>query len=197
MTIEILNPIDQLLKHQALLPESDRQSSVMLCFGKPVNMSMTSDFYRIHLTPEMKREGRSETEFYKPEIFQPSRMHQQKFCSACRCEMVKVLIGTWKCQNSRCQRRGHTVQSGPTRGVIAVDVRDDMIANREQIDATELTKSGKVRKLFTPQGVPLKCERVTINACILRLDRRYDPLVLAAVYRTAGAICDQYGWELL
>lgn len=195
--IEVLNPIDQLLKHQSLLPESDRQSSLMLCFRKPVNMSMTSDFYRIHLTPEMKREGRSEVEFYKPEIFQPSRMNKKKACSACGQEMAKVLISTWKCQNSRCRRRGHTVESGPTRGVIAVDVRDDMIVNREQIDATELTKSGKVKTLFTAPGVPMKCERVTINACILRLDRRYDPLVLAGIYRTAGAICDQYGWELL
>lgn len=196
-TIEVLTPISQLLKHQAELPEKDRQSSVYLKFASPVNMSLTSDFYRIHLTRELKREGLSETEFYKPEIFQPSRMQQQKLCSACGQGMTKVLISTWKCQNAKCRRRGHPVESGPTRGVIAVDVPDSAIVNREQIDATVTKKDGKVETLTTLQGVPMKCERVTVDACILRLDRRYDPIVLAAIYRTAGMICDQYGWKLL
>lgn len=197
MSIEILTPISQLLKHQQELPERDRQSAILLKFAAPIPMSLTSDFYRIHLTPELKQERLGETEFFKPEIFQPSRMNAVKKCTACSQAMVKVLISTWKCQNARCRRRGSPVESGPTRGVIAVDVADEYIVDREQIDAVVKRKDGTTRTLMTAAGVPMKCERVTINACILRLDRRYDPVVLAAVYRTAGAICDQYGWVLL
>lgn len=203
MTIEIAVPTQQLLKHQHELPEQDRQSSIFLRFREPVNMALTSDFYRIHLTAEMKREGNSEREFYKPELFQPSRMNQAKACSACGQDMVKVLISTWKCQNRKCRRVGASVESGPTRGVIQVDVPDNAIVNREEIEATKPVYdrvTGNLRgyqKLYTAPNVPLKVTKTNINACVLRLDRRYDELVLAAIYRTAGAICDQYGWVLL
>ena len=197
MTIEILTPISQLLRHQQELPESDRHSSVMLRFASPVPMSLTADFYRIHLTPEMKADGRSETGFYRPEVFQPQAMRKSKPCSKCRQPMAKVLISSWKCQNARCNNRGLTVVSGPNRGVIAVDVPDDGIVAREQIDAVTKNKDGTERKLMLASGVPMKCEKVTIDRCILRLDRRYDELCLAAIYRAAGAICEQYGWVLL
>lgn len=204
MTIQILTPISTLLKHQSELPEDQRQSSIMLRFASPVVMSMTSDFYRIHLTPEMKEDGRSETGFYRPEIFQPSRMQKTKLCTSCKCEMVKVLISTWKCQNAKCNRRGAPVESGPTRGVIAVDVPDNAVTDREEIDATRPIYSrengeliGHRRLILKDTGLPMKVVRAKVDRCILRLDRRYDELVLAAIYRTAGAICDQYGWVLL
>lgn len=191
MTIEILTPISKLLAGQRLVPEQMRQNCLLLRFADPVPASLTSDFYRIHLTPDLLDGKLSEAEFYKAEIFQPSRSRKSlKQCRRCMQPMAQATVQYWKCQNRKCENVGRLVHSGPVRGVIDLRIQDDWIVDRKTIP---VVLDGQATDVH---GVPLTCTQVTVKACLLILDRRYDDIVLAAVYRTAGAICDQYGWKL-
>lgn len=183
MTIEILTPIHKLLKGQQLLPDSIRQNAVLLRFdpATPAKTSLLADFYRIQLTPELKQERLSESDFYRAELYQPTRSGARpRPCRTCGQLMTVATIQYQKCGNRKCRQHGRLVHSGPVRGVIDVKFQDDWIVSREPT-------------LF--EGIAGEC--VKVRACLLILDRRYDEVVLAAVYRTAGVVCDQYGWKLL
>lgn len=64
----------------------------------------------------------------------------------------------------------------------------------------------KPQNIARPQGViqvliPEDCITVVdgrdvCSSLVLVLDRKYREEVLAAVYRTAGMICDNYGWRI-
>lgn len=195
MTLEILTPISQLLRGQKLLPDSLRQNSVLLRFDPttPARASLLADFYRIQLTPELKESRLSEAEFYRADLYQPSRTSgaQRKQCATCGQVMTPATIQYWKCVNRKCQQHGRLVHSGPVRGVVDVRCDSRWVVSRETIP---VILNGCTADIH---GVPLTNEIVKVKAALLVLDRRYDEIVLAAVYRTAGIICDQYGWKLL
>lgn len=193
MTIEILTPIHDLLKHQKHVRADMRQSSLLLAFdpSRPVPMSLTSDFYRIQLTPELKREGLGEKEFYRPELVQAGRMLKSRECKLCRGPMSQSALQCWKCVNRKCRNHGVLVESGPKRGVIDVHIMPNWVIDRQTV---EITLQGQTHDAY---GNLLTVERAFVRACLLILDRRYDDVVLAAIYRTAGIVCDSYGWKLL
>jgi hypothetical protein len=167
--MEILTPItDMLRRNQArLADDDDKQQMVCLRFRKPIPKAFAWEFLRIHLTPELLR--RSESGFFRHERFQP----QYSRCSQCwRSLTPKRDDGDWgQCTNPACSRYGRYELMRPVRGVVRVDIPSDAIV---AVDGRELC-----------------------STLVLVLDRRYKPEVLAAVYRTAGMICDKYGWEML
>ncbi len=194
MSLEILTPIHQLLRGQQLLPEHLRQNTLLLRFdpASPARASLLADFYRIQLTPELKAPGLGEDTFYRADLYQPSRSNSRlKICRTCGQAQTAATPQYWKCTNRKCRQHGRLVHSGPVRGVVDVRCCDQWVVSRETVP---ITLNGCTTDIH---GVPLTNEIVKVKACLLVLDRRYGDIVLAAVYRTAGMICDQYGWKLL
>lgn len=108
-----------------------------------------------------------EGDFYRASVFQPHRAKARKCPS---CGVLMSPMGQWQvaCGNRACSRWGVLDSTKPSCGVIQVLVPTD---------------------LFHP-------EDKTADGCVLVLDRRYREEVLAAVYRTAGQLCDRLGWRL-
>lgn len=174
---------DQLLRDQRQLPAKDRQSKILLTFGRPIPRRLVSEFQRIHLTPAMFTGG--EDRFYRPAVFQPHRVPRTN-CPLCRQPMDPMSPSVSKCRNPRCTMpktseptSQYEFHRGPMRGVVAVITLPDFVVSREK------------RELH---GVSWVDELV--DRALLVLDRRYDPIVLAAVKRTAALICEQWGWGL-
>ena len=157
----------QILRGQQLVPDAVRQQMVLLQFAVPIPRWCVSEFLRIHLTPGMLAGG--EDDFCQPSVTQPHRVRPTQ-CAKCR--SLLLISGQWSgvCRNSACSLFGRVQQGGPKRGVVRVDVPSDAIT---RVD-----------------------DREVVSSLLLVLDRRYREEVLAAVYRTAGHICDEWGWKL-
>ncbi len=174
--VQQLPTLRELLKNQRQLAPNDQQSKVLLQFSKPIPRGMIGEFYRIQLTQRMAAGG--EDEFYEAEIFQPHRVGPQN-CPRCRQQVAQVSQTYTRCTNRSCELYGRTIVSGPRRGVVAVVTAPDFVVDRQMKDVC---------------GRQVAAEY--LDRAILVLDRRYHPDVLAAVYRTAGQLCDLYGWGL-
>ena len=170
MTLQALPTPAQLLRGQAALPNADaRQQMVLLNFAEPgIPRMFCGEFIRIHLTPAMLVGG--EEEFWQPAIYQPQHALKDK---CCRCNGPTKVVGQWlrECITPGCLRFGMSESHKPKQGVISVQVPSDRV---HVVDGREL-----------------------VRTVVLVLDRRYREVILAAVYRTAGMLCDQYGWKLL
>jgi len=181
MAPQILPRYEELLRANQSLPEHLRQSAVLLRFAAPVRESMLGEFHRIHLTPAMLDGG--EEAFHLAEVYQPDRVKQQR-CPNCGHFLDRINPTLARCRNAACLQVDGTPTSefaiitGPVRGVCKVlTFPDHIVENRPTIVG----------------GRPVPW----VNACVLMLDRRYHPVVLAAIYRTAGQICEMNGWQLL
>jgi len=179
--MEIAPRYDELLKANAELPEHLRQVAVVLRFAEPIKESACGEFLRIHLRPEQLAGG--EDGFYLAEVYQPDRVRMLA-CPNCRQPMDRIAETLARCRNPACLQVDGTptsefaVVTGPMRGICQVVVFPDWIVeHRPAVDG----------------GRPV----AWVKACMLVLDRRYHPQVLAAIVRTAGAIADMNGWRLL
>jgi hypothetical protein len=174
----------EMIRRNQLLPPQFRQSAVMLQFSKPLASWMLDQFHRVHLTPEMLLGG--EDGFFKAEVFQPQHV-EPRACPRCDEMLLPVGENRSRCHNPRCRdaRTGEPTSikafvTGPIRGVIKILTFPDHVAD--------------VVMKTTADGQRYRVEY--FSACVLILDRRYRPEVLAAVYRTCGELCDQMGWGL-
>lgn len=179
----VLPRYDQLLRDQRQLPESKRQSQIVLSFTKPIPRRMVSEFQRIHLTEAML--SGSEEKFYEANVFQPHRV-RRKNCPLCGFPMDPVGPSVSKCRNKRCTMpetheptSQYEFHRGPLRGVVCVVTLPEFVVSREP------------RESF---GQVWTDDRV--DRALLILDRRYDAIVLAAIKRTAALICETWGWGL-
>lgn len=179
--MEIAPRYDELLKANAELPEHMRQMAVLLRFAEPIKESACGEFLRIHLTPAMLSGG--EDGFHLAEVYQPHR-HKMFLCPNCHAAMDRINESLARCRNPACLQIDGTptsefaVLTGPLRGICRVVVFPDWIVEHRP----------------AREGEP---PVAWVSACMLVLDRRYHPQVLAAIYRTAGAITDMNGWRLL
>lgn len=181
MAPQILPRYEELLRANQSLPEPIRQSAVLLRFATPIRESQCGEFHRIHLTPAMLDGG--EAGFWMAESYQPHRL-RMRCCPNCGQPLDQVNPSLARCRNKACLQVDGTpteefaIVTGPVRGVCKVLTFPDHIVERRAVSP----------------GGPL----VTwVSACVLILDRRYHPVVLAAIYRTAGQICEMHGWQLL
>jgi len=166
----------QLLAGNQLLPEKQRQSMILLEFLKPIAEHQCEEFLRIQLTESMLSDG--EGEFYQAEIYQATRTGMQK-CKSCQHLMTHPLKNVWKCINSKCKAYLKKQIVGPLRGVVTIQVFPDFISHTETFTNNQVSH-----------------EVAYVNRCCLVLDRRYDERTLAAVKRTASALCDLMGWKM-
>lgn len=158
----------ELLRANALLPDDQRQSMVRLRFREWLPKWVAWEFLRIHLSPAMLAGG--EQEFYQPEIYQPERVGRPE-CPGCESSMERLGVWHWICRVPACPQYGRLFRQKPNRGVVKV--------------------------LVPPEFLRAVDGREECNSVILVLDRRYRQEVLAAIYRTAGILCEQRGWGLL
>lgn len=179
----VLPRYDQLLRDQRHLPAEKRQSQVLLSFTKPIPRRLVSEFQRIHLTPAMLTGG--EGEFYESKIFQPHRV-RRKHCPLCGELMDPITPSVSKCRNRGCRMPDtleptsqYEFHRGPLRGVVCVVTLPEFVVSREPM---------------TSHGLTFLDERV--DRALLVLDRRYHPIVLASIKRTAALICETWGWGL-
>mgnify|MGYP006969344514 FL=1 len=187
------------------LPEKLRESAVLLSFAEPIKSSRAGEFLRLHMTPNMLLDG--EEEFYEVDVFQPDRA-DAKLCRACGDRMRRISPVLSSCSNPKCAARGKRVHDGPVRGVIDVLVFPDFVVETTTETVYVPDPSGAPtladvlsRRVKTSQvkAQPRIAQTVSvewIDRCVLVLDRRYNPMTLAAVYRTAGTLCDMFGWRL-
>lgn len=173
----------ELIKNNQAVPEPLRQSVVLLRFAEPIRRSEAGEFLRIQLSSAMRAGG--EDDFYQTSIAQPHRAGKQK-CSRCGTLMKRMGMRDHRCQNSSCRlddgRPTMTVSqyAGPLRGVVKIGVAPDFVHH------TELYTIADGRTFHIQY----------IDKVALMLDRRYHENVLAAVYRTAGELCELRGWKL-
>lgn len=179
----VLPRYDELLRDQRHVPEDKRQSQVLIRFARPIPRRLVSEFQRIHLTPAMFNGG--EEEFFQATVFQPHRV-ARKTCPLCGQPMDPMSPTVSKCRNPRClmpktsePTSQYEFHRGPLRGVVAVITLPEFVVSREK------------RETFGTVWVDELVDRA-----LLVLDRRYHPIVLAAVKRTAALICEQWGWGL-
>lgn len=107
-----------------------------------------------------------ESKAYRSEIVQPHRTGKRK-CRICDRPRDEIDESTQVCGNPQCELFSKPVSCGTLQGVIKVLIAKDF---------------------EEPDG--------RLNAVGLILDRRYNEQTLAAIYRTAGMLCDQMGWSL-
>ena len=107
-----------------------------------------------------------EDDSYRPEIVQPHRIGKRP-CRLCSRMRDVLSESTQVCGNEDCPIFGTPIECGTLKGVIKILVAKDF---------------------EEPDGM--------LNAVGLILDRRYNDQTLAAIYRTAGMLCDQMGWSL-
>lgn len=173
----------ELVALNSKLPDALRDRSVVLQFVKPVPVRNTEHFYRIRLTGQMLAGG--EDDFFTPELVQPHRTGRQ-VCLKCGSDMRRISLTLYQCESLRCRVFGNGPSyAGPTRGVVSV--RTEFEAHFSGRPSKISFLAGLERKTIDgmPQAVPI------VNGCLLMLDRRYRIEVLAAVYRTAGVLCEQ------
>jgi len=173
----------KLIKGNRDLPSDKKQSMVLLTFGRPIPRALAGDFLRIHLSPAMK--GGGEDEFHDVGLAQPHRSGPQR-CMRCGQYMRQVSVTGYRCGNGQCRDECgrpsalKTQYAGPLRGVVKLMIAPDFVSHRE-------TKTRSTGEVYVSEW---------LNRLILVLDRRYHEVVLAAVYRTAGELCDMRGWKL-
>jgi len=169
-----------LLRFNAELPDALRDRSVALRFAKPVPIRHTENFYLIRLTRNMLAGG--EKDFFMPEIAQPHRVGKQ-LCPGCQAAMRRVSPTTFACDNPACL--ASRVESGPSRGVVSV-----RSAFEGELDGKRVSVSF-IAGLETIKTGRFAFRTPLVSGCLLVLDRRYRGEVLAAVYRTAGELCER------
>lgn len=181
MNPQILPRYEELLRSNLALPEHMRQSAVLLRFAEPIRESACGEFHRIHLTADMLSGG--EQGFYLADVFQPHRV-AMRCCPNCGQPLDQINPSLARCRNKACLQVDGTpteefaIITGPVRGICKVLVFPDHIVERRPV---------------SPGGPPV----TWVSACVLVLDRRYHEIVMAAIYRTAGQICEMNGWKLL
>lgn len=166
-----------LLQAQRALPDEVRQNMILLRFASPIPRPFAGEFLRIHLTPSMFQAA--EEAAYRPEVIQPHRLRPQS-CPTCGQRMQRVDVTRWRCRDRLCEGSTRTMHAGPIRGVVKIVTTPDCVAH--------------VESTTRPDGTVRRTEH--LDKLLLALDRRYDRKVLAAIYRTAGHLCDQMGWRL-
>jgi hypothetical protein len=176
-----------------LIPEL-RQSAVLVEFAEPVSLPHLQDLtlVRLHQT-ELDR---SEDARYLASISDPA-WHQRVRCHVCGGGVRLVDFGdVYQCKNARCVMATQRVAKLSHRGVTSVMWSRPFVARWESREwqtpagiMAQLIDVSRETKTHTTQ-VPF------LNRCIAMLDRRYDPVAIAAVYRTIGALADRKGWRL-
>lgn len=183
----------ELLKRNQLLPDYLRERSVFLEFAQPILEHTTEYFHQIHLTPEMLSGG--EAKFFQSHLFQRHRIGAQR-CLTCKTPMQRLDENRSRCRNPSCKQedgtptRQYVQLTGPVRGVCKVETGFDARHHGRACHVSFVV--GQESKTFHGQTFRFN----VVDRCLLVLDRRYHPVVLAAVYRTAGQICDLWGWNL-
>lgn len=170
MGIEIMPTNRELLRQQQKLPDSLRQSCIVLEFGREVPRHMVGEFLRVHLTRNMLNGGAAD--FYQPEVFQPQRV-KRKLCPMCREPMAAVALFRTKCRNPKCKHYAKEQVNGPIRGIVKVLVFPENVARTDPVTKAEWVK-----------------------ACVVVLDRQYRPEVLAAIKRTCVELGEPYDWRV-
>ena len=139
---------------------------VVIRVREPIAKAFVWEFLRIHLTPSMLTGG--EDEFYEVAVSNPESNKPGR-CPACGRDEAMVGPWLWECHNVHCKRWRKRHSTKPRRGVVQV-----LVPHEAYVDPQE----------------------AQVSHCVLVLDRRYRETVLAAVYRTAGNLCDSMGWEM-
>ena len=147
----------ELLSAQQELPPELRENAILIRFPEPVPAHVTSEFRRIHLSPEMLSGG--EEQFYQVDVFQPHRA-QLTQCPACSQPLRPVALFVYRCETCGCRNFRKELHHGPSRGVIQVLTFPDHVVGS------------------TTAGEEL------VSACVVVLDRRYRDEILIAVKRT-------------
>jgi hypothetical protein len=197
------------LKFQKYLPPEKRENHVYIAFNEPMPEQLTGQFLRVHMSKDRLED--SEDDFYKPEIYQPSRVREKILCPECGTPEERVDPNLSYCRNAKCklQNRGHV--SGPVRGVIEVLTFPDHVAYvaKREIDVpviddqtvffSDILAGRKSVEQISGVATEFKKETIDVpmmNACVLLLDRRYDELALIQIIRTCGILCDELGHKL-
>lgn len=188
MAFQTLPTLRDLMRRNRILPEDLRERSVLLEFREPIRKSKTEHFYRIHLTDAMFRAG--EENAYAVDQVQPHRAGRQS-CMMCRQWMVAVDANHHRCVNPNCvQLDGRPTSdfvtfTGPLRGICQVTTEFEATYQGRVCDVSFVVGHDWVTVGKRKIACPL------VDRCLLLLDRRYHPAVLAAVYRAAIIVCEQ------
>jgi hypothetical protein len=170
-----------------------RQSAVLVEFAEPVSLPLLQDLtlVRLHQT-ELDR---SEDARYLASLSDPAWFQRIK-CHVCGGPVRLVGLGdVYLCKNARCVMATQKIAKLSHRGVTSVMWNRFFVA---RIERRHWITPGVTAQLIDVDSTrrPHVSEVVYLNRCIAMLDRRYDPVAIAAVYRTIGALADQKGWKL-
>ena len=221
-----LSSTRDILKQNLMLPPELQKCAVVLQFQRDMPKHRTENFYRIRMSPHMLSAGEGQfwkPEVLQPERagrqrclgcrqFMDKIGSQSYTCTNAACMNCGI---TTMCGPVRGVQSVLTEFESPhprTKKLTTVS----FLKGREWISVKEsswlsvgryhLRKIGQQVGRNDPRLAParstfLKWENCKIpndivGGCVLVLDRRYDDDCLAAVWRTAGMLCDDMGWRM-
>ena len=113
-----------LIKGNAELPDSLRQSVVLLRFEKPISRFVVHHFMRVRLNDAMYADG--EDSHYQADIVQPYRVGE-KPCKHCGTRRRQVGETVQTCPNESCNHHLVLVECGPLKGVLKLLIADEFV----------------------------------------------------------------------
>ncbi len=182
----------ELMRGNRHLPDTLKQTAVFIEFAEVMPGYCAEHFIRIHLTLSMIQDGAEE--FWEPHIRQPHAVEPQR-CPACTISMQKVGLFLWECINPGCpiRQQKKIYNAGPKHGVIGIQCEFE---NEKGQFVSFVRGAKRVKTIPIGHGATGECDVIDVCGCLLMLDRQYSERTLAAVYRTAGHLCDEMGWKM-
>lgn len=178
--------------NRKLLPAL-RQSAVHVQFSEPVSLPLLQDLTLVRL--HESEESRSEDKRYLAKLSDP-QWHSRIRCHVCGGAIRLVGPDVYVCKDGRCVMATQKVAKLSHRGVVSVMWNRSFVARYDQRTWQTPRDTGILIDVQPDGLTPHTAAVPMLGQCIAMLDRRYDAVAIAAVYRTIGALADQKGWRL-
>lgn len=191
-----------------LMPEL-RQCALLLEFAEPVKLPQLQDLTLVRLYREQQQNG--EPDRFMLRVTDPA-YHKRLSCHACGGGVrLAGSDAVYTCRNARCAMSGVRIAKLRHQGITAVRWHRSFVHHWEAVTVGGNVTVDFERLMDDDRPVEAKQQADAIveamqqqqvrqvpwlTRAIATLDRRYDDTVLAAAYRTVGALADQKGWKL-
>lgn len=174
--------------------EKYRQRAVKLDFVSPVPLPQLEHLMRIRLTQEQLKRGESIEAFYKVLTELPPCDLCGSLTMTCR-----EVPNAYRCSAITCPAHAKPIHKPHMMGVQEIKHHPKWHARYDESQWWDfVAPGGDISRVDRSQHILRTAKIPVLSACLVVLDRNYDAEVLAAVYRSCGAIGDmlQPGWKL-
>lgn len=171
------------------------QRAVCLRFVEPVPLARLETLICIRLTEEQLTRGETLESRWRVLTTAPE-------CGMCGglTDVCRDVPAAYRCRSQTCPAHAKPVHQPLTSGVQSILHHPAWIAGYDEASWCDYeTGSGGVLQINRALPIMRTAKLPRLSACLVVLDCNYDATVLAAVYRSCGAIGDMLGvngWRL-